>query len=573
MNAIKRFFQDDIPAVFSAGRWRVGLMQLKSRLSQLEKQKTAALTELGQKTWDSRVKDDRYSEPYGKLEEFDAQVVQIQQEIDAKQQEINHETDHLNATRLDFDNRLKSTQDQRQVAVQKLTQLQANQKNLESRLNQLRTNASQATTNVQNMQAQISQMQGANQPDNNEKIASLQSTISTMQTQIDEANSQIDVVKAEFEVNQAEQAPIKNEVDGYNQLINMLQAQSKSALDAIQANLKRLQQELLKVSERKSGVPNQMSALMPDLGNQVYRHRPTSDALTAAYTKVDGISSEIKGVNDQVNLTQARLASVDTRSVQKVAIAAGALVFLVVCIAAFAAFVVPNVTQALKPDPKRDVRLVQSWTLENCSTFGSNENYLDISVWENRRNDAIARANVDLKLLGANDIVLDSQMSTVQIAPDGMAVSLQEMDPKGSRVQEVRRSVSSAQFEETSFVQFKSIDVKPFFEKTRDSNNVALSLEITNNTDFGLESGDAAYAFVVNSQNEVIDMLIGSLNSVAVDALSTINFQSVNYFGSVSCFQSDYSQESVTFWYFVPLRATTNSDDRFTLSGKAEYAP
>ena len=573
MNAIKRFFQEDIPAVFSAGKWRVGLIQLNARLSQLEKQKNSALNELGQKAWDSRVKDERYSEIYGKLEELDAQLAQIQQEIDVKQQEINRETDHLNATKMDFDNRLKSTQDQRQHAVQKLAQLQVSQKNIESRLNQLRMSVNQATANVQSMRAQVSQLEGSNQPDKNEKITSLQSTISTTQMQIDEANSQTEVAKAELEANQAEQAPIKNEVDSYNQLISMLQAQSKSALTALQDNLKRLQQELLKVSERKNGILNQMGTLMPDLGNQVYRHRPVSDALTAAYAKVDGVSSEIKGVNDQINLTQARLASVNSRSVQKVAITGGVFVFLIICLLAFAGFVIPTISNALKPDPKRDIRLVQSWTLENCSTFGANENYLDISVWENRRNDAIARANIDLKLLGANDIVLDSQMSNLQIAPDGLAVSLQEMDPKGSRVQEVTRSVSSAQFEETSFVQFKNIDVKTFFEKTRDSNNVALSLEITNNTDFGLESNDAAYAFVVNSQNEVVDMLIGSLNSVAVDALSTVTFQSINYFGSVSCFQSDYSQEPVAFWYFVPLRATTNSDDRFTLSGKAEYSP
>lgn len=576
MNALKRFFQEDIPAVFSAGKWRINLMQLNARVAQLEKQKNAALNELGNKAWESRVKDERYSAVYSKLEEIDLSLEQIQQEIDSLQITINHETDQLNLTVADFNNRSKGTQSQRQIALQNLSQLQTAQKSIELRINQLQITVNQGTTNVQNMQTQVGQLQGSNQADKEEKIASLQSTIATVQMQINEAAPQIDAEKAELESNQAEQAPIISEVEGYNQLINMLQEQNRSATLAIQEKLKRLQQDLLKVSEKKNGLLNQTAVLTPDLGNQVYRHRPVSEALSTAYAKVDAVLSETKEVNDQINLTQARLTSVNSRSLQKVALASGVLVFLVACIAAFSAIVVPTVSKMLRPDPKKDIRLVQSWTLENCSTYGSSdENYSDISVWENRRSNAVASVEIDIKLLGSDGIVLDSTSSDLVIAPDGFAVSMEEMDSKGSRVQGVTRSVASVQFDETSIAQLRNVDVESFFEKTRDSNNVALSLEITNGSDFALEPIDVAYAFVINKQNNIIDILVGNLNfaSIGVDSLSKITFQSINLYESVSCLQSDYSQENVTFWYFVPLEIATNSNDQFAISGKVNYTP
>ncbi len=49
MNAIKNFFQVDIPAAFSAGKLRIGLIQLNSQLTQLEEQKKPILNELGNK--------------------------------------------------------------------------------------------------------------------------------------------------------------------------------------------------------------------------------------------------------------------------------------------------------------------------------------------------------------------------------------------------------------------------------------------------------------------------------------------------------------------------------------------
>lgn len=575
MNALKRFFQEDIPAVFSAGKWRLSLMQLNARITQLEKQKNVALNELGSKAWESRVKDERYSAVYEKLEELDAEVAQTQQEIDSKQNAINQETEHLNSTRLDFDNRLKSTESQRQTALQKLTQLQSTQKGIELHIGQLQTTVNQGMMSVKNMQAQADRLQSSDQVDKDERVASLHSTISTVQMQVNEASSQIDSAKAELASNQSEQSPILNEVNGYDQLIKMLQEQSRSAMSVIQENLKRQQQDLLKVSEKKNGLLNRMSALIPDLGNQVYRHRPTSDDLSAVYSKVDLVTDEIKKINAQVNLVQARLASVSGGSIKKVVLASGVLVFLVACVVAFAAFVIPAVSNALKPDPKRDIRLVQNWTLENCSVGGSSENYLDISVWENRRADVVANVEIDLKLIGSNDIVLDSASSDLVIAPKGVAVSVQGLEARGSRVQEVSRSVNSVLFNETSSIQLRMITVGTFFEKARNSNNVSLSLEVTNGSDFSLKPNDVAYAFVVNQQNRVVDILVGNLDfsTIAIDSLSKISFQSLDSYGSVSCLQSDYSQQKVTFWYFVPFEVASNSKDRFTISGSVEYAP
>jgi hypothetical protein len=62
-------------------------------------------------------------------------------------------------------------------------------------------------------------------------------------------------------------------------------------------------------------------------------------------------------------------------------------------------------------------------------------------------------------------------------------------------------------------------------------------------------------------------------NTIDVDLMSKVSFQRTNWYDLPSCLQSDYTNEEVTFWYFVPVQTNTNWGNQFMVSGKAVYKP
>ena len=576
MNVISHFFQVDIPATFSAGKLRIALIQLNTQLAQTEEQKAPILNDLGAKAWEGRVKDTRYEKTYGKLEELDASVGQVQQETDNLQSTHLQETDHLNTITSDFNVRSKEIQDQRQPTMQKLSDLQSQQREIEKRLNQIQTKITQGAANIHNMEIQANQLQSSVQPDKDAKIASVQSTIATVKSQIEADNVKAEAARGELESNQTTQKPVEDQIAGYDQLIKMLQEQYRSSAAPIQEKIKDLKQSLSKLKEKKTGFNQEMLALMPDLGKEVYKYRPSADLLSAVYGKLDAIDGEIKTVNDQINLTNARLVSIGSRSVQKVVIAGGVLVLLLACFVAMV-IMVPTIAGVFKSDPKNSIHLVQSWSLENCAPTGSQGNYLDVTVWENRKSDSSAIVSLQSKLLGSNKVILNSASDKFNIGPGGSFVSFAMLDPQGSRVQDIERSIIAVTFHTIEPGRLPKIDVQSFFEKDQYSNNITLGLEITNKSDFGLSSTSGpSYALVINAQNKILDILTGQIadQSIAVDSMSTVSFQTIGYyFLNQTCLQSDYSQEPVTFWYFVPLQVSTSTSNQISVNGKVRYTP
>ena len=573
MNPLKRFFQEDLAAAFSAGKWRIDLMQLKTRHTQLEKRKLALLGELGTKAWNAKLKNEGFGTIYGKLEGLDGQVGLTQKEIDAVQDKINLETRQLNTLNAEFDARMKDAQNQRQGTLQKINQLQLLQKEIEQRISQFQRTITQGNANLQTLENQISQIQASGQADKQEKIASMENTRSSVEMQIGTAGSQLTSAKTELDNNQAEQLPLKNEMDRHGQLIAMLQEQNKTSQTPIREKLRALNQELIKFNEKKAGLLNQVSALMPEFGGEVFRVRPPSDSLTAEYTNLDAISGEIKGLADQINLTQARLSSINSGSIQKVALFGGGLVFILFFLVIMGVWVVPTALKLLTPDPKSSIKLVESWQLTGCELSAGV--YDDLSVWENKRDAAAADVQIESRLIGANDIILDSDTTNLMIAPGGMAVSMVSLNAGGSRVEKIERSVGSVEFYEITEKIRNSYDINTYFEKVENSNNITLGMEIVNKGDFGLTQTGGGVALVINEQKQVIDLLLAYIETgtIEIDSSAKVKFISGSGYDTSSCFQDDYSQEKVSFWYFIPFETTIDSNTSFTISGKAEYTP
>jgi chromosome segregation ATPase len=345
MNAIKNFFQEDIPAAYTAGKLRIALIQLNSQLAQFEKQKAPIINNLGSKAWEGRVKDPNYDKTYGKLEELDVSIGQIQQEIDNTQNLLLQENDHLNKITSEFNSRLEEMQDQRQPAVQEFGDLQSKQKGIEKELNEINIIIEQGMINGRNMEIQASQLQLTVQPDKDAKIASLKSTIGALRSQMIEAKARAVKAKNELEFNQAAQKPIRDKIEGYNQLIIMEQKNFDSTIAPIQKKITDLQQSLTNLKDKKIGLNQKMLLLMPDLGREVSKYRPSANLLSAIYDKLDAKECEIKEINDQINLTNARLVSIGSKSIQKVVIVGGVVIFLLILCLVASVLILPTIVR------------------------------------------------------------------------------------------------------------------------------------------------------------------------------------------------------------------------------------
>jgi chromosome segregation ATPase len=334
MDAITHFFQVDIPAVFSAGKYRLALIQLNSQLSQLEKQKGPILKDLGAKAWEGGIRDARYAAIYGKLEELDASVKQTQNEMDELQKSLSQETNNLSALIHEFNGRLKEVQDQRQPVMEKLRTWQAKQTDVEKRLNRIQATTRENTALVRNMEIQAVQLHSSDQPEKDARIASLHSTIGTVKSQMDAAVGETDAAKKELESICAAKKPLEDQIAGYDQLIKMMQDQHQTSVAPIQEKIKNLKQNSSALSGKKAGINQKILDLMPEFGKEVNASRPPADLLSPIYGKVDAVDREIKEVNDQINMTNARLASIGRGSVRRVVITGVALLLLLVLMAA-----------------------------------------------------------------------------------------------------------------------------------------------------------------------------------------------------------------------------------------------
>jgi hypothetical protein len=574
MNPIKKFFLEEIPAVFTYSKLRMTLAKLNNQSPQLEKQKKEAIQNLGIIAWENKIKDLRYEEIYTNLENIEESLSQKQIEINLQQSLIGTETAQIQTANIDYDKDIAEIQTQRQSVYQKLAQLQSNQKYIENRINEAKRIINQGPISVQNLQLQISQVQASGLSDKEARIASFQTTIDGVKKQVNDAIDQNRLAESELTANLDEQKPIKNEIDSYDLQIKNIQDQKKTITSTIQDKLKELQVDLQKLVSSKDEITRRKTGLMPEFGMQVFSYRPPVDILTQPYLRVDTVQNEITRLSEQINLTHIRLSSVNSKSLIKVGIFSGAIVFVLLSIVVLSLVVIPSIMKLFRPDPNRDIRLVQSWVSDECNTSGEYTGMVqEISVWENKQINDTAEVTIDSKLLGSKSIVLNSVSDSFTLPPLGKMVSFAYLDPKGSRWDKIEHS-NFATFRKSQISDIGDLDIKTSFEKET-SDSISLVLSITNKGDFSLSPIiDKMEALVINNKDDLVAIYIGDIQNetIKVDSNSKVKFVQTPYL-STTCKEKGLINENVTFWYFVPLQIGTSENNIFILSGKAEYKP
>ncbi len=336
MNPVKRFFLEDIPAVFSSGKWRIHLAQIKNKQKQIGNKEISAITELGKKAWAGKVKDEQYREIYRKLEEQEEHAQQIQQEIKTLQANLGAENERLKSIEAEHDSQLEVVEEPHRLALQKLAALQNLEKGLEQQIQTLQKGINKDTASIKELSALIDKTQAENQPDKEAKIESLNNTIETTRAKILESNLQLKQNEEKITSNRTEQKQIKEQIEDLSEKIETLKGKKASALKPIQEQISLLNQDLQGKNEKKTSLDRKITDLMPEFGALVYKARPTSESLSNEYKNIDALQSEIKSINDEINVTTARIASVSSQSIKRfiigiVGIAALAVIlFLVV---------------------------------------------------------------------------------------------------------------------------------------------------------------------------------------------------------------------------------------------------
>jgi predicted nucleic acid-binding Zn-ribbon protein len=328
MNPVKRFFQEDIPAVFSSGKWRIHLAQLNNKLKQIEFKKTSSIAELGKKAWAGKVKDEKYGEIYKKLEECEEQIEQARQEIRIQQEKLESETDRLKSITAEHDSQLKVVEEPHRLAMQKMAQLQNHEKGVEQQILALQKGINQDTASIKNLQILIDQTQAENPPDKEAKIESLNNTIDTTRAKILESNRQLGQNEEKKISNHAEQKKLKENIESLSQQIETLKRQKASALKPIQDQISLLNHDIQGKNEKKNSLDRKIIELMPEFGALVNKTRPTSEYLSNEYANVDALQSEVRSINDEINVTMARIASVNSQSIKRFFIAIAGLAAL-----------------------------------------------------------------------------------------------------------------------------------------------------------------------------------------------------------------------------------------------------
>jgi hypothetical protein len=574
LNPIKKFFLEEIPAVFTYGKLRMTLAKLNNQSPQLEKQKKEAIQNLGIIAWGNKIKDLRYEEIYTNLENIEELLSQKQIEINLQQSLIETETAQIQTVNIDFDKDIAEIQTQRQSVYQKLAQLQSKQKNIEYRINEAKRIINQGPTTVQNLQLQINQVQASGLSDKEARIASFQTTIDGVKKQVSDAIDQNKLAESELIGNIDEQKPIKSEIDSYDLQIKSIQDQKKITASTTQDKLKELQVNLQKLVSSKDEITKQKTDLMPELGKQVFLYRPPVDILTQSYLKIDTIQNEIARLSDQISITHIRLSSVNSKSLLKVGIFSSAIVLGFISIIIISIVILPAAGKYLRPDTSKDIRLVQSWVSDECNSSGEYTGIVqEVSVWENSQKSETAHVSIMSTLLGSKDVVLDSVSDSFTLPPQSKMVGFSYLDPKGSRWNKIEHTFVGT-FEKSRISDMADLDIKASFAN-ESSDSISLNLSITNKGDFSLSPiNDKTEVLVINDRNELVALYYGDDKNdiIKIDSSSMLKFiQSPSFVAT--CKPGSFINENVTFWYFVPFQIGSSINNVFILSGKAEYKP
>ena len=326
-------------AGLSGGKWRMQALKLGNDHKRLNKKKDKALTELGEKSWELRIQHSDYATTFGQLQAVAQQQQALQQTLNTLQATIQAQTNTLNKTRAEFNTGIKAVEKQKQAASTTLKKFKSTGKGVDKDLRTTEKQHQKTTNEIRAMQRRIEQLQSSPSEEDQIQLGALRNGIATLKTSQSESEQQIAVLKTQITQLQQEQHPVEAEIQTYQQEIARLEQAQKDAVAPITEALADLETQVKHAQQQLGTLNEQMPALLTSLGTQVHHTRPDAADLVLFYGQVDAAEAALLSLSSQLDLVNARLASIEGGNIFKFYILIAFIVLSIVAIVVSVLFV------------------------------------------------------------------------------------------------------------------------------------------------------------------------------------------------------------------------------------------
>ena len=320
MNFFSNFFKNDLPATFSAGKWKINIIKNKNKLINLKSQHNIYLTSLGNKIWHENIYNENYHELYNQLMQLKESLENIKKQISNTVNDINDGKSHFDKIKNESDNKINEIQNYKQVEFSKLNELKQLQNKNESEMLKIQKNLNDGPDNINNLYSVITKSELSNDSDKANKINSIKTTIKSIQEELNNAPMIIENIKNEINNNLNNQKPHIEKIKIMEQDIFKLKENQKLQLNPIENTLNELHNNLKQLNVSENEILNLINKNIPILGELAYTCRPSTEKLINEYVNLDNSNNAIQLIENDINLSEARLSTVSSRSIVKVSI-------------------------------------------------------------------------------------------------------------------------------------------------------------------------------------------------------------------------------------------------------------
>ena len=320
MNPITRFFREDIPAVFSSGKWRIKLAENKYHQLQLEKQKPQLFLNLGDKSWKNKIKDNNYHDLFIQLEDYERLIDNKRNEINVLEEKYKNTDELLISSNIIFDKKLNTIREPQKIILNELAQIEKEIKAIDQQKFLTNKTTNKLSSEIKSLNNSADQLQKSNLADKAIKIQAINNSITHLQDKVADLDNQLKL----FESNLQEKNKLlllkKESANKYNMQISDIQSQKTVEQKPILDQLQVFKQALTKYSDEINLIQKKIEERMPELGSLVYEHKPNSEIIRTEIADIDKLNNQINNTLVEKELLQARLSSVNSKSIQRVII-------------------------------------------------------------------------------------------------------------------------------------------------------------------------------------------------------------------------------------------------------------
>lgn len=320
---------------FDVGKWKIEETKLNSEIKSLKQDKEKLISELGEKTWKARVVNNAYAEPYEQLKSFDQEISELDKENKNLDSELKETRNTYAQLKTEYSERISQLKNEHKTADEKLNSYRKDQDNIEKQVSKLEKEKDKLKAEIQDYEKKLVDVQQSDDEDKEKKALSLSSAISTLNKNLLEITNQIPEIQENINKLQVEQKPIIDNIANINEQIAKTQADQKSSLEPLEAQIFELEGKIKEKKLAINDLQQKMKPIISTLGPFVNSARPESEALQSLYNSIDNKDGELVTKLADHNLVEARIDASDKSAIRNLLLTIAGIIIAIVLIAVF----------------------------------------------------------------------------------------------------------------------------------------------------------------------------------------------------------------------------------------------